>query len=84
MKVDYIIVGQGLAGSLVAYELLERNKKILVCDPHTDDSFVAAGGLLAKLHSRANYIKIISFSYPHDRPDIVQEFYKSCEMLVRT
>lgn len=31
-KIDYIIVGQGLAGSLLAYELLKKEKKILVID----------------------------------------------------
>ena len=31
-KFDYLIVGQGIAGSLLAYFLLKRNKKILVVD----------------------------------------------------
>ncbi len=30
MKYDYIIVGQGLSGSLLAYELIKRGKKICV------------------------------------------------------
>jgi glycine oxidase len=30
--IDYIIVGQGLAGSAVALQLLKRNKKVLVVD----------------------------------------------------
>ena len=32
MKYDYIIVGQGLAGTIVSLELLERGKKVLLID----------------------------------------------------
>jgi glycine oxidase len=44
-KLDYIIVGQGLAGSLLAVELLRRNKKLCVVDhpQQTKASEVAAG-----------------------------------------
>ncbi len=45
MKVDFIIVGQGLAGSLLAWQLLERGQRVLVVDrdePNTS-SKVAAG-----------------------------------------
>lgn len=45
MKVDHIIVGQGLAGSLLAWHLLERGRRVLVVDrdePATS-SKVAAG-----------------------------------------
>ncbi|MBV8899126.1 MAG: FAD-binding oxidoreductase [Verrucomicrobia bacterium] len=45
MRVDYLVVGQGLAGSLVACLLLERGRKILVVDDghRTAASQVAAG-----------------------------------------
>lgn len=44
-NVDYIIVGQGLAGTLVAHFLLQENKKILLIDPGKEGtaSKVAAG-----------------------------------------
>lgn len=45
MKVDFLIVGQGLAGSLLAWELLSRGRRVLVVDrdePGTS-SKVAAG-----------------------------------------
>ncbi|BDD06213.1 NAD(P)/FAD-dependent oxidoreductase [Aureibacter tunicatorum] len=45
MKVDYIIVGQGVGGSSLAHHLLEAGKKVLVIN-HTDansSSRVAAG-----------------------------------------
>lgn len=42
---DYIIVGQGIAGSVIAYSLLKRNKKFMVIDEDADSSSskVAAG-----------------------------------------
>jgi glycine oxidase len=45
-KVDYIIVGQGIAGSAVAVQLLRRGRKILVIDlPSENSSSRIAAGL---------------------------------------
>lgn len=45
MKVDFFIVGQGLAGTLLSYELIKRNKSFIVFDDltHPKASYVAAG-----------------------------------------
>lgn len=44
-NVDYLIVGQGIAGSTLTWELLKGNKRIVVIDNfHKDSSSVAAGG----------------------------------------
>ena len=45
MKVDFLIVGQGIAGSVLAWKLVERGKKVLVVDPGNENSAskVAAG-----------------------------------------
>ena len=45
MRVDYLIVGQGIAGSLLALNLLERGRSVLVIDDghKTAASMVAAG-----------------------------------------
>jgi glycine/D-amino acid oxidase-like deaminating enzyme len=44
---DTLIVGQGLAGSLLAWELLERGERILVLDDgHQSAASTAAAGLL--------------------------------------
>ncbi len=45
MQVDYIIVGQGLAGTLVGYNLVRKDKKIAVFDilQQNSSSRVAAG-----------------------------------------
>lgn len=44
-KIDYIIVGQGIAGSMVAHSLLKHGKKILVIDKFNPNasSNIAAG-----------------------------------------
>lgn len=45
-KIDSIIVGQGLAGSCLAWQLLQRGKKVLVFDePHKNKSTSVAAGL---------------------------------------
>lgn len=47
MKVDFIIVGQGLAGTLLASELIRRNKTIMVFDdPDQSSSSEVAAGLI--------------------------------------
>jgi UDP-galactopyranose mutase len=32
VKYDYLIIGTGLTGAVLAYELTKRNKKVLVVD----------------------------------------------------
>lgn len=45
IKVDYLIIGQGLAGSILAHQLISHRKKVLVIDNnhHQSASKVAAG-----------------------------------------
>ncbi|MDP5122199.1 MAG: FAD-binding oxidoreductase [Spirosomaceae bacterium] len=50
---DYIIVGQGIAGSLLAYELLQANKKVLVLnDESLPSSSQVAGGMFNPVTGR--------------------------------
>lgn len=45
IHIDYLIVGQGIAGSTLAWELLKCKKQILVIDNHhKDSSSIGAGG----------------------------------------
>ena len=46
-KVDYIIVGQGLAGSVLAFLLLRKGKKVLVLDNYTEGGKKASSQLAA-------------------------------------
>ena len=45
MEADFFIVGQGLAGTLLAFELITQKKKVIVFDDpqNTKASDVAAG-----------------------------------------
>ena len=53
MKVDYVLVGQGLAGSILAFHLLERGKKILVINRSDQNtSSMAAAGIYNPITGR--------------------------------
>jgi glycine/D-amino acid oxidase-like deaminating enzyme len=45
MKYDYLIVGQGLAGSILSYQLLQRGRSVAIVDEmrNSSSSYVAAG-----------------------------------------
>ena len=69
-KVDYIIIGQGLAGSSVAMHLLERGKKIMVFDdPYPNSASKIAAGLFNPITGK-NMVKTWladeTFSYLHE------------------
>ncbi|WMX13699.1 MULTISPECIES: FAD-binding oxidoreductase [unclassified Aureispira] len=54
---DYIIVGQGIAGTLVAHFLLKQGKKILVIDhKHHQAASMVAAGLINPITGR-NFVK---------------------------
>ena len=46
MNTDFLIVGQGLAGSLLAWELIKRNIKIIVVDTGQENASQIAAGLI--------------------------------------
>ncbi|PPD47588.1 MAG: FAD-dependent oxidoreductase [Methylobacter sp.] len=46
MTVDFIIIGQGLAGSLLAWELLQRGCKVLIVDNNQENASQVAAGLI--------------------------------------
>lgn len=46
MFVDYLIIGQGLAGSLLAWELMQRGAKVLVVDNGRPNASQVAAGLI--------------------------------------
>ncbi len=76
MKIDYLIVGQGLAGSLLAWQLLERGKRVLVVDRDEaiTSSKVAAGLVTPLAGSRFNLAEGFE-----ERLDFARSFYWSVE-----
>lgn len=50
---DYLIVGQGIAGSLLTYELLKRKKKVMIVDDHNrQSSSTVAAGIISPMHGK--------------------------------
>jgi len=45
-QVDYLIIGQGLAGSLLAWELIQRNYKVHIIDQQQENASQVAAGLI--------------------------------------
>jgi glycine/D-amino acid oxidase-like deaminating enzyme len=74
--VDFIIVGQGIAGSILSYSLLKRGKKVLVIDSGNMNSCSAvAAGLFNPITGKRmvktwNVAKLFPFFHP---------FYKEME-----
>jgi glycine/D-amino acid oxidase-like deaminating enzyme len=53
---DYIIIGQGIAGSVLAWELIQRGKKVLVLDPGENNASKIASGVITPITGR-KYVK---------------------------
>jgi glycine oxidase len=76
---DYIIIGQGLAGSCLALQLLQRGKKIVVIDrTHENTATQVAAGLFNPITGRKmskTWMADALFPYLH-------EFYRQVEQLM--
>jgi len=46
MNIDYLIIGQGLAGSLLAWELIQRGCKVVIVDNGRGNASQVAAGLI--------------------------------------
>ena len=77
-SVDYIIVGQGLAGSCLALQLMQRGKKVVVIDrKHENTATHVAAGLFNPITGRnmtKTWMADLLFPYLH-------EFYTLAEQL---
>ena len=78
-EVDYIIVGQGLAGSVLAYTLMQQNQKVLVVDEEAESSSskVAAGLCNPVVFKRLTKSWMIDEVLP-----IAKSFYRNQEELL--
>jgi glycine oxidase len=75
---DYIIVGQGLARSCLALQLMQRGKQILVIDKHQENAATqVAAGLFNPITGRnmkKTWLADVLFPYLHD-------FYNQAEQI---
>jgi glycine/D-amino acid oxidase-like deaminating enzyme len=46
MQTDFLIIGQGLAGSLLAWELMQRDCKVVVVDTGKENASLVAAGII--------------------------------------
>ena len=46
MQIDYLLVGQGLAGSILGWELMQRGCRILIIDQEIGNASRIAAGLI--------------------------------------
>ena len=78
-EVDFIIVGQGLAGSVLSLELMKRDKKILVFDqPDKNNSSTVAAGLFNPITGR-----IMSKTWKADLLfPFLMDFYSEAEKML--
>ncbi len=73
---DYIIVGQGIAGSCMALELIDRGKRVMVYnDPNGNSSSRVAGGLINPITGR----KMVLTWRAKDLFSYLSKFYKKAE-----
>lgn len=80
MEADFFIVGQGLAGSLLAFELLKRNKSILVFDDPKQHkaSEVAAGLINPVVFRRMTKSWLVDEAFP-----LMEDTYQQIEVLLK-
>lgn len=78
---DYLIIGQGIAGTCMAYQLLKRNKKVLIInDSKGESSSRAAGGILNPVTGRKMVLTWKAtelFPYLHDFYQELEEKFQS-------
>jgi glycine/D-amino acid oxidase-like deaminating enzyme len=86
---DYLIVGQGIAGTLLSYFLLKRNKNILIIDSlNTSSSSNVAAGLFNPITGRRNVkswmvddiLPFAESTYREMEHDLQTKFYHKMNM----
>lgn len=81
MTVDYIIVGQGIAGSILSYELLKKNKKILLIDNnYPNSSSRVAAGLFNPVTGR----RMVHTWLAHELFGLAHSYYPKIELKLKT
>ena len=78
---DFLLVGQGLAGSLLGYELLQKGYSIRIIDPnHSDTSSKKAAGLYNPVTGRNMVVTWMANELFEELP----EYYEKLEIELKT
>lgn len=76
MKIDYLIIGQGLAGSLLAWELIKRQKKVIIVDNGKKNASIIAAGLINPVTG----MRFVKSSHIDQFLPVAIEFYKQLSL----
>lgn len=77
--VDYIIVGQGLAGTVLAHTLLQKNRSVLVID---NPSFASASKVAAGLYNPVVFKRLVKSWMAEELLAYMDWFYPKMENLL--
>lgn len=76
MKIDFLIIGQGLAGSLLAFELIQQGFKVAIIDNGLENASQVAAGLINPVTGmRFVKSKEVDFLLPS-----AKQYYQSLEL----
>ena len=89
MTIDFLIIGQGLAGSLLAWQLMQKNCRVLVVDNGLENASQVAAGLInpitgmrfVKSFQVDDYLPIAKQHYAELSQHFQQAFYIEKPML---
>ncbi|OJJ21322.1 hypothetical protein BKI52_12230 [marine bacterium AO1-C] len=81
MQVDYLIVGQGIAGTTLSYNLLQQGKRVMVVDaPHSSTASRVAGGICNPITGR----KLVKTWMADALFPFLKVFYQNLEKTLQT
>lgn len=75
MRADFLIVGQGLAGSMLAWHLIQRGTSVLILDPGLQNASQVAAGLINPLPGK----RLLLVRQIEACLSIAKQFYRSLE-----
>ncbi|WP_416867221.1 MAG: NAD(P)/FAD-dependent oxidoreductase [Imperialibacter sp.] len=79
MEVDFLIIGQGLAGTTLAFELLGKGKKVMVM---ADSKQPCASKVAAGLYNPITGNRLVKTWKADSLFDIVESYYQSLESML--
>jgi glycine oxidase len=76
-QVDYLIVGQGLAGTILAHTLLKKEKSVVIID---NTALSKASRVAAGLYNPVVFKRLVKSWMADDLIPFMNEFYSGCEL----
>ena len=77
---EFLIIGQGLAGSLLAWELIQRNKSVLVVDNDQANASKVAAGLINPVTGK----RLVKTEYVDEILPVTKQYYQSLKTYFNT